>query len=356
MRYLLLAILVFALAVPAFAKEIIMGGHTVTYIGNSTSAANLFSGVFGDKSEQDLIHDDGSAGTIIFTGPHGLGSTFDMTGTGGGWLLEISVYTCTGGNTPDAVIDVLGWTGTQPDENDSYFGGSLIFPDSGPYSYEWVVFDVSGEHLFLPDGDMITLFCEGGSSVWYLILDGNTSAPANSGWLWYGGSSWSDDASTRGASMIRGIYNDDITSPYAADQNPTDGATGVPVDADILFDIQDDDTGVDSSTIDGNSVVVTDDTKATISGTLTVDDANANDVHVTFDPDSDFAEGSVITVTVSPSGNEIIDGLTNEMAEDSWSFMVTTTAIESASLGEIKAKFMDIESNESKASGVETGL
>jgi hypothetical protein len=141
--------------------------------------------------------------------------------------------------------------------------------------------------------------------------------------------------------MVRAIVNDDMDGPYAADQDPADGASGVPVDSDILFDIEDADVGVDSSTIDGSSVVVTDDTKAAIPGSIGIDDSNPNDVHVTFDPDSDFTEGVTVTVTVSPSGNEITDALGNQMAEDSWSFTVEASGVESVSLGEVKANFTD---------------
>jgi hypothetical protein len=52
---------------------------------------------------------------------------------------------------------------------------------------------------------------------------------------------------------------------------------------------------------------------------------------------SGFANGSTVTVTVSPSGNAILDDLGNVMAEDSWSFEVIPAGVESASLGGIKA-------------------
>ncbi|MCP4229310.1 MAG: Ig-like domain-containing protein [bacterium] len=154
--------------------------------------------------------------------------------------------------------------------------------------------------------------------------------------------------------MVRVKINDDMDGPYANDQHPADGDTGVAVDADIFFDIEDTDAGVDSSTITTDSVVVTDNTKVIISGTLTIDDGNPYITHVTFDPDSDFTEGSVVTVTVSPSGNEMTDMLGNVMAEDSWSFTVFMTGVDSASLGEIKATFTEPECAESTTVGAET--
>ncbi|MCP4229428.1 MAG: Ig-like domain-containing protein, partial [bacterium] len=143
--------------------------------------------------------------------------------------------------------------------------------------------------------------------------------------------------------MVRVKINDDMDGPYASGRDPADGATGVPVDSDIVFHIEDDDIGVDVSTINTDSVLVDMDVpvkgKIEVTGSITIDDTDPNDVIVTFDPDYDFEEGAWVTVTVSPSGNEILDDLGNVMAEDSWEFFVFMAGVDSASLGEIKAAF-----------------
>jgi len=318
----------------------------------------------GTRAEHDLINDDGSR-SYMWSGPSGFGTTFDMTYDC--WLVTMKVFGYTYGQTHNVVLNCFGWNSTynRPDENNSYFDGEVSFPGSGPYSDTWATFDVSGEHAFFEDNDRITLFSRGGSYPWYCPEDGNASAPPRSGWMWFGGSSWSDFSTYGyGAMMVRGVVNDDMDPPYVDSQDPADGAWA-PTDTTIVFHCKDDDMdgpyvdeqdpadggwaapetsiffhckdndkGVESDTIDFSA---DDGTRAGVSGSLYIDDTDPNDVICIFSPDSDLPEGETITCTVAGT---LADGLGNEMGYDAvWSFTVGQTNVNDASLGEIKAGY-----------------
>jgi hypothetical protein len=321
MRNVLLFLTITALALPAFAKEIEIGPYVVEDVGGGSGIYAPYDGA-NTRTEHDLINDDGSY-TYMFSGPTGMASTFDIGSFVGSdcWLTEMSVYAYTYSQTYDVKLNCFGWNATysRPDENDSYFGGDVTFPGSGPYNYEWATFDVSDEHAYFENGDKVTLLTYGGTYPFYLMLDGNGSAPQYSGWFWFGGSSWTDySAYGYGAAMIRGVVNDDVDGPYVDEQDPPDGGAGAP-DTDIVFHCKDDDFGVDSDTIDFTAY---DETRGEVSGSLDIDDSDANDVVCTFTPDADLEEG---TINCTVAGT-LADGLTNEMGDDAvWSFVADGT-------------------------------
>lgn len=272
------------------------------------------------RSEYDLINDDGTR-YYLWSGPQGFGTTFDITTAG--WLVKMKVYAYTFGQTHIVKLNCFGWNETtnRPDENDSYFGGELSFPGSGPYHDEWAEFNVIDGHAYFPNGDRITLFSRGGSFPWYCPQDGNWGALQYSGWMWFGGSSWYDySVYLYGAMMIRGVVNDDVDGPYVDTQDPPDGGWAQP-DTTIVFHARDDDYGVDSGTIDFAAEY---ETGAEVPGTLDIADSYTNDVVCTFTPDNNLPEGETITCTVAGT---LADGLTNEMGDDAvWSFGVDGTA------------------------------
>ncbi len=334
MKKLLVVVAVLLVAAPLMAKEIELVPTPVDGVGvpghfYSLPPAPMYPG------EYELSHDDGTR-SYMWSGPSGFASTFDLTSDY--WVLTMKIFAYTYGETYDEVLDILGWAGSYPDIYDSYFGGSLTFPGSGPYADEWAEFDVSDEHLFLPNGDKITLFSEGGFYPLYAPQDGNSGAPAQSGWMWFGGTTWFDySAYGFGAMMIRAIVNDDADGPYGDNYNPADGDTAPP-DTNVVWHCYDDDIGVDSDTINTDSMLV-EVAKSKVSGTITIT-GDPSDYEVTFDPDSDFSEGDTVNVTLSPSGNEILDQLTNSMEEVTYSFDIGAyVTVQPTSLGYIKAMY-----------------
>jgi hypothetical protein len=135
--------------------------------------------------------------------------------------------------------------------------------------------------------------------------------------------------------MVRVKIDDDMDPPYVDEQDPAPDRTGgADPGTDIVFHCKDDDKGVDPGTI---GFTADDGTKADVSGTLDIDDADLNAVICTFTPDSDLPEGATITCTVD---GELADGLGNEMGSDAvWSFTVGYVNVDEASLGEIKATY-----------------
>lgn len=315
-----------------------------------------FVGTIGDygiplPGEHDLINDDGER-EYMWSGPSGFATTFDIT-----WdcyLLEMSAYLYTYSETADIYLDCFGWdsTDSQPAEDDSYFGGRVEFLGSGPYDDEWAVFDVSDEGVTFANGDRITLFCEGGYYPIYAPEDGNSGAPDDSGWMWFGGSTWVDYSDYGyGSMMIRGLVNDDMDPPYVDGQDPADGSDIEPDLDEIVFHAKDDDIGVDTGTID---FTVTDESKknsqsndlddientGVVPGDLNINDSDPNDIICTFDVDDgyDFTIGQTITCTVA-SG--LADQLGNTMDSDvEWEYTVVPfESIQTTSLGNIKTMF-----------------
>jgi hypothetical protein len=346
MKKVLIFIISMLIALPVFGEFVDI--YNVTNVDVPTDEAGSEIIV---PTEQDLINDDGDR-EYLWSGPSGFGTTFNIDFDC--WLMMIKIYAYSYGVTHDVMLDCFGWddANSTPEETDSYFGGRIEFPGSGPYDNEWAEFDVSDEHVFFEDGDTITLFSEGGTSPWYCPEDGNGSAPQYSGWLWFGGSTWIDYSSYGyGAIMIRGVVNDDVDPPYVDQQNPPDGGDGYP-DTDIVFHTIDDDIGVDTSTIDfsaedesksmaGNklaSAFVIKTSKGVVPGSLDIDDTDPNDVICTFTPDSDLPIGDTITCTVATG---LADLLTNATDTDiQWSFeVIPYEGIESKSLGSIKTEF-----------------
>ena len=107
----------------------------------------------------------------------------------------------------------------------------------------------------------------------------------------------------------------DTTSPYTAGDDPARGATGVPVDTNIVVHLRDDGAGVDQSsmvfTVEGVDVTA----QSVITG-------GTGDYTVTYDPETDFAYGQVVNVTLDASDLVVPP---NAMPTDSYSFTTVET-------------------------------
>ncbi len=142
------------------------------------------------------------------------------------------------------------------------------------------------------------------------------------------------------------FYYDDDTGdtipPEVTGQDPADGAVDVPVDSDIVFHATDDNSGIDTATIDftaedttlsGGALTMVS-PLADISGTLDVDDTDPLDVICTFTADADLP-ADTITCTVAGT---LADNAGNTMGSDEvWSFDTVGADVEPASWGQIKS-------------------
>jgi hypothetical protein len=143
----------------------------------------------------------------------------------------------------------------------------------------------------------------------------------------------------------------DTDPPYVEDLDPDDGDTDVPPDVDIVFHCKDDDTGIDTDTIDftaedttlggaltvGTGVIgVSIRPSGVIAGDLDIDDSDINDVVCTFTPDDPLPLGDTITCTVDGG---LSDNAGNDLGDDFiWTFD-TEVAVDEVSWGAIKAGF-----------------
>ena len=102
---------------------------------------------------------------------------------------------------------------------------------------------------------------------------------------------------------------DDVTPPFITAENPVNGATDVPLNTDIYFEIDDNMSGVNLSTL---TVYFDTTTQVFLTGTFQpgftgaiVDDA-AGGYDVTINPDSDFSSNQVVIVTIDAQDKALI--------------------------------------------------
>jgi len=249
-------------------------------------------------------------------------------------------------STVDGTFDVALY------EDASGLPGTVIFSETGVSPTitntgdDWSGFDVylhefaldSADYLLLDSGSSywLSLHRVGGTASTYWLCDsGGLSAASNNG------TSWVSQSYTM---MFQLDGSEDTTAPAVSGQNPADGATDVPANANIVFHITDDYFGVDTSTI---SFSVEDSSKSTgdtsslssrgstgaITGTLVVDATDPNDVVCTFNPDSNLPPDT-ITCTIATGLADDAGNATS--AAIAWSFDISGSAIEETTWGQLK--------------------
>jgi hypothetical protein len=278
-------------------------------------------------SEEELYNDNGSAYYHWSGGIAGFASKF---------IAPYDCYvvavrlTCFNSSGRNFYIDILGedpGVPGKPNRDDSLLGGYETFWEDPHSGDTWVRFDLDTNPL-LSTGDVF--FPMSDDSIDGLDnapQDNQAPGPDDSAWWYYGGSSWGD-LDFFGAMLIRVYVDDDMDAPYSANQDPAPDETDVPIDADISFDIVDDDKGVDGDTI----VVEVDGTDVT--GDCDITDNGDGSFSVLYDPADDFGYEQTVEVYWSAA-----DGLGNA-GEDSWSFETEPEPnVVSTTWGQIKADF-----------------
>ncbi|RLC42321.1 MAG: hypothetical protein DRH49_04020 [Candidatus Coatesbacteria bacterium] len=328
MRYLTIFIMVLMVS-PIMAKEIELLPGVYSEPTEVTTSDSFSAITFLFPEEQELFNDDGSVQSAHY-GLLGQATTFEapcdchlvrlkylLDGSNFTWYFD--VYHTSSGN--------------KPDHNNPYFDEPI--EHYGSHSQEWVETDVTDKGVVFSEGEVFHPYYEyaGGHG----NSDGANDAPEYSNWWRFNSENWSEYSYYFGSAMLRVFINDDMDPPYADGFDPADGDT-VPPDTNIVFHAKDDDVGVDSDTINTDSVVVTVGGEP-VPGSLDVS-GDESDYTVTFDPDSDFTQGDTVIVTLSPEGNEITDLLGNPMETVEYSFNIGSYAvIVNSSIGVIKAEY-----------------
>lgn len=332
MRYLLLALLVPALSIPAFAKEIEI---PTMYANTGTSSLIGLSPVFGGKGEIELYWDDGSTtySYDVYYPPYA--TTF--TAPADCHLVSYRLYWYNGNNIN---VDALLFEDDGGGEPHTPTGTTLftVTGNSGSTNLDWFEIDVLDAGAAVSNGEIFHPGISWSQTGAFGILKDSPVPDSFSFWRTSGG--W-EDRSTHATLMLRVVVNDDTDGPYADGQDPAPGEYNVEPDTDIIFHVKDADAGVDIDTINEDSIYVdasypTKQSKQ-ITGTVTIE-GTPDDYTVTFDPDNDFGDDAYVDVAISYP-EAITDLLGNEMPYVYWDFVVGDGAIKSSSLGEIKAKF-----------------
>jgi len=240
--------------------------------------------------------------------------------------------------SPGSVLETIGASGwSMTTTGDSQWGYS-IYEVEAPLDSTFAFTD--GDHYWwhvtINSGGFVYMCCQA-NSYDDMVYFSDT-----------GGSSWSSSQSEWGAAYdflftLEGTMGggDDVP-PAVSGQDPADGAVDVPLDSDIVFHATDDNSGIDTATIDftaadttlsGGALTMVS-PLADISGTLDVDDTDPLDVICTFTADADLP-ADTITCTVAGS---LADNAGNTMGSDEvWSFDTVGADVEPASWGQIKS-------------------
>ncbi len=324
MKKLLVVVAVLLVATPLVAKEIELVPTPVDGVG---IPGHFYSLPLSPKfpTEQELYYDDGDFGSYAPWASYGVRFACNFDPGYACWITryKICYYDVGTANCHGYFYEN---SGGDPDSGTLYWDESFQCSGSG---FNWYEVDVDPP-VFDDDGDFYSI----------LGWDDTTSPggpPADSGdtshfyqdfYGWDAG--WYIYA-------LRCFVNDDADGPYGDQYNPADGDTAAP-DTNVVWHCYDDDIGVDSDTINTDSMLV-EVAKSKVSGTITIT-GDPSDYEVTFDPDSDFTEGDTVNVTLSPPDYEILDLLTNSMDEVTYSFSVGSyVTVQPTSVGYIKAMY-----------------
>ncbi len=355
-KYLVATLVLLVLAGVSLAEvhELTVSVDTGTVGTVPVSGEPYLTPSFMPLTEEELYNDNGSAYYHWSGGIAGFASKFIAPYD----CKVVAVrLTCFNSSARNFYIDILGedvGVPGKPDRNNSLLGGYETFYEDAHGSDTWVRFDLATTPL-LSSGDVF--FAMSDDSIDGLDnapQDNQGPGPADSAWWYFDSGSWSD-YDTFGAMLIRVYVDDDLsepdtTPPFVADMEPTDGESDVPIDTEIVFHCGDDESGVDTATIDftvedtslssnDRAIGIGGSPNGDISGDLDIDDADLLDVVCTFTPDDDLPYEDTLTCTVDGA---LADLEANEMGDDFvWTFdteeeppnVVTTT------WGTIKAEF-----------------
>jgi hypothetical protein len=242
------------------------------------------------------------------------------------------------GGSPGSILETIGSSGWgQTSTGDSQWGYT-IYEVEAPLDSNFAFTD--GDHYWwhvdIPSGAFVFMCAQTNSydeEVYFSDSGGSSWIPSTSQW----GAPYDFCFTLEGT-----LGGGDDVPPAVSGQDPADGAVDVPVDSDIVFHATDDDSGIDTATIDftaedttlsGGALTMVS-PLADISGTLDVDDSDPLDVVCTFTPDADLPP-DMITCTVAGT---LADNAGNTMGSDEvWSFEVLGYDVEPASWGYIKS-------------------
>ena len=122
-------------------------------------------------------------------------------------------------------------------------------------------------------------------------------------------------SNTAEASLSTVVEDSDTTSPYTSAYNPVENATNISKDTSIVVHIQDDNSGVDQSSI----VMIVE--RETVSPIIT---GTAVDYTLTYDPPINFDYDQVVDITIDAQDLALAP---NIMVQDSYSFMIESNPL-----------------------------
>jgi len=142
----------------------------------------------------------------------------------------------------------------------------------------------------------------------------NVQSALPDGDWWWRVSAW--DGRVYGNPSTAKRFVVDVTKPFTSNHNPSDSATGIPINTNIVVHVQDATSGVKRSSlvmkVNGNAV------SPLIAGT-------AADYTLTYDPPTNFAFGQTVDVSIDAA-----DSTENALTTDAYSFTIGANSAPSA--------------------------
>ncbi len=258
------------------------------------------------------------------------------------WTLEMVRVWLINSGTGDMLVEVFGDAGAIPDEDNLLYAetvseGDYTWTDTG----DWVVWPVYEVEIPITGFDIspgtmywlsLQLQHEGSARIFWCATDYQTE------WwdfyAYYFDGMWeSGHHAVDQVFELHGSLPDDVdpevTETYPHDE---DFPSGVPVDTIVTFHVTDDVSGCDVE----ETTISVEQGGDQLLGIVTFDDSDPLDVAFTWEPDDYYAEGTGVDVTV-----ETYDLAGNGPVTEEWSFTTGYTNVAPASVGVIKAGFIE---------------
>ena len=341
-KYLLIAGIAFASAVFAFDEA-----TCLVPVDNTGAAPTSTAYIPTPSGHRDVIYDDQTLdldawwNAYSIYGANGYEPADDFETTADS-TLEMVRFWVMQGNGFDIRVDIFDDSGAGP--------GSVLYQEEVPGSdITWTIayqdfydtiweadIPISGFDIVAGTRYWLGLQSTSGGNKFWCVMLNEPEWWSNCYFYYYG--TWYDSEdffSEASACMfeLHGTLTDHeepvITQTYPHD---SDFPSGVPVDTNVTFHVTDDLSGCDTD----ETTCSVEESGGAVPGDLAFDDSDPLDVAFTWEPEDHYAEGADVDVTV-----ETYDLAGNGPVTESWSFTTGYTNVAPASLGVIKAGFIE---------------
>jgi hypothetical protein len=347
-KCLLIAGIAFASAVFAFDDAVCL-----VPVGNTGATPTSTAYIPTPSDGRDVIYDDQAYGQGTTEGGFSIYGAMnwepaDDFETTDGWVLEIVRFWLFWTGNQDIRVDIFSDSGGQPGSdppgdlfNEEVLEGDITWTYTGDSMFGYPIYEVdipiTGFYITAGTRYWLGLQSTSGDNSFWLHMYHDPDWWEECYWyyeeIWYSSGDWIHGDEVDCEFELYGTPGDDV-DPDVTQTFPHDSdfPSGVPVDTIVTFHVTDDVTGCDAEA----TTISVEQGGGQLSGIIKWDDSDSLDVAFKWKPDDHYAEGTGVDVTV-----ETYDLAGNGPVTESWLFTTGYVNVAPASLGVIKAGFVE---------------